>query len=295
MRYYRFDLRNLLQIQLLGSEHLIPPRMHITRRNSEYILYVMTEGVMKLEVNGELRRFVPGDVVLFDKNDFQKPVESTNCRYFYVHFLTDGVTVLDLEEDAYGAVLEEKKRKCLTVNIHSLEAYDHLTVCVGEKYSIADHTAFSYIVKTLSNHCLDYCSKFPQNRLAISRAVEDIFLRLESLTITESDKSNQLASDIAAYVEKNYTTDFDGKVLSQVFYRNFDYLNRVFGKTIGCSIMHYRNQIRLNEAKMKLLTTELPVGEIGNQVGFHNPYYFSRLFKEWEGLTPTEYRAQKQR
>lgn len=53
MRCFLFDFQQLLRVQLLKMETLIPPVMYITRYASEYIMYVMIDGVMKLEVNGK--------------------------------------------------------------------------------------------------------------------------------------------------------------------------------------------------------------------------------------------------
>lgn len=290
MKCYQIDLCGLLQVQLLNMETLIPPEMHITRYTTEYILYVITEGELKLEVNGERRCFVPGDVILFNKGDYQKPIESTYCQYYYVHFLSDGIEQMDMDETVYNELLEQRYKNCLKANIYSLETYQMLKIWVCDQYSIHNQSVFEYLTKVLHDHSLSYHSKFPANRLAVSRAVEDVLIHLESLRRADTDKTARLTLDIASYIERNYAQNFSGKDLEQIFYRNFDYLNRVFSKSMGSGIIQYRNQIRINEAKMKLLTTDFSVGEIAEAVGINSPYYFSRFFRKKEGLTPTEYR-----
>lgn len=53
--------------------------------------------------------------------------------------------------------------------------------------------------------------------------------------------------------------------------------------------------IRLQKAKMLLLTTKLNISEITYEVGFNNPAYFSRIFKEEYGKSPTEFLEEKNR
>ena len=52
----------------------------------------------------------------------------------------------------------------------------------------------------------------------------------------------------------------------------------------------YQLMIRLDKAKELLCETTLPIGEIADQLGFRDPYYFARFFKAKTGMTAGEYR-----
>lgn len=47
---------------------------------------------------------------------------------------------------------------------------------------------------------------------------------------------------------------------------------------------------KLQAAKKLLYSTGLPVGEIAEQVGYQTAKYFITLFKDYEGMTPSQYR-----
>ena len=49
-------------------------------------------------------------------------------------------------------------------------------------------------------------------------------------------------------------------------------------------------ELRVANAKKRLLMTGLPVGEIGRSVGYPDSNYFVKVFKRSTGLTPSEYR-----
>ena len=50
-------------------------------------------------------------------------------------------------------------------------------------------------------------------------------------------------------------------------------------------------QIRKQSAINKLLASSLPVSAVADALGFSEPGDFTRNFKRWTGLSPTEYRA----
>lgn len=71
--------------------------------------------------------------------------------------------------------------------------------------------------------------------------------------------------------------------ISEVHFR------RLFRKTHNTSPMKYVTSLRIEKAKEYLRLKELSVAEIAEKCGFASSYYFSRVFKEETGLTPTEY------
>ncbi|MDP4181068.1 MAG: response regulator [Bacillota bacterium] len=68
-----------------------------------------------------------------------------------------------------------------------------------------------------------------------------------------------------------------------------EYLGSLFYKEIGVNFSTYIKEFRLKKAKELLIGTNLKTYEISNQVGYSDPKYFSRVFKEATGLTPSQY------
>ena len=62
----------------------------------------------------------------------------------------------------------------------------------------------------------------------------------------------------------------------------------------GISPMRYVNYLRIEQAKELLASTDKSITEIASSVGFASIHYFSRFFKEKEGVTPNNYRQQRQ-
>ncbi|HEY3378615.1 MAG TPA: AraC family transcriptional regulator [Armatimonadota bacterium] len=70
-------------------------------------------------------------------------------------------------------------------------------------------------------------------------------------------------------------------------------LTRVFRDVLQTSPMQWLMRVRLEQAATLLMTTRLPVGDVGARVGIADPYYFSKLFKRQYGLTPSAYRQER--
>ena len=65
------------------------------------------------------------------------------------------------------------------------------------------------------------------------------------------------------------------------------YLSRAFSEHVGTTFNDYLNSIRLEVAQRMLKEGHHSVKEIAFAVGYHDPNYFSRIFKKFKGVSPT--------
>ncbi len=57
--------------------------------------------------------------------------------------------------------------------------------------------------------------------------------------------------------------------------------------------MDYLNGIRVERARELLKDVKYKTYEVAEQVGIPDAHYFSKIFRRYTGMTPTEYREQK--
>lgn len=84
----------------------------------------------------------------------------------------------------------------------------------------------------------------------------------------------------------------DGITLDQIAARlniTPEYLGSLFNREIGTNFSTYIKEYRIKKAKELLMSKDLKTYEISEQVGYSDPKYFCRVFKETTGLTPGEY------
>jgi AraC-like DNA-binding protein len=68
----------------------------------------------------------------------------------------------------------------------------------------------------------------------------------------------------------------------------------LFKRATGCAPIDFFIRLRMNRARQLLETTALNIKEIAGELGYDDPFYFSRLFKSVNGVAPTDYRKTHQ-
>lgn len=71
------------------------------------------------------------------------------------------------------------------------------------------------------------------------------------------------------------------------------YLKKLFKKNTGYSIMDYYTHLKIERAKILIKDGKMSVSEIAGLLGYSSIHYFSRVFKNKTGLSPTEYKSGK--
>lgn len=95
---------------------------------------------------------------------------------------------------------------------------------------------------------------------------------------------------VKQYISDNLKENINLKDTAAKFNLSPYYFSRTFKKVFGCNFSEYLNLVRIDEAKKLLKDNSLSVKEICYMVGYSDPNYFSKVFKKYEGVTPTEYR-----
>lgn len=90
--------------------------------------------------------------------------------------------------------------------------------------------------------------------------------------------------------ERCFNESLDCARLAEETGVSYSYLKRLFVAQYGLPPSRYVVRKRMEYAKTLLLAPELSVTEISRQVGYSSVYYFSRVFREETGMTPTAYR-----
>jgi len=92
------------------------------------------------------------------------------------------------------------------------------------------------------------------------------------------------------YIWKNYTRKLSLKEIANASGLSAPYLSMVFKEEMGENLSNYLNRLRVEKAAAMLVTTNLPISEITFACGFEDQSWFSKIFKNFTGLTPGKYR-----
>lgn len=73
------------------------------------------------------------------------------------------------------------------------------------------------------------------------------------------------------------------------------HFSSLFRKSTGMSPIDYFIQLKMQRACQLLYNEEYRIKEVAHAVGYEDPYFFSRIFKRLMGVSPAQYRAQRQK
>lgn len=163
---------------------------------------------------------------------------------------------------------------------------------------LSGYDDFSYAQTAIQYEVKDYLLK-PVTVDALSKSLHKILIIMDS----ENAKQDAFFADSAKldqksicellenYLQKNYKNEISIGGLAEKFGFTQEYLSRIFKKYTSETPSKYLIRLRMNEAKRLLhKSPDLEIQKIGEMVGYKDGFYFSRAFKSYTGMGPTEYR-----
>lgn len=112
----------------------------------------------------------------------------------------------------------------------------------------------------------------------------------------KSEKPNEeqpFVKSVTEYIEEHFSEQITSTTAAEKLYLNNSYFCRVFKNNFGCCFAEYLTSYRIAQAKMLLNMTEMSVSDIAIKCGFNDFSYFSKMFREMVGVTPSKYRRQE--
>lgn len=136
--------------------------------------------------------------------------------------------------------------------------------------------------------------------------IDSLLLRLlDELVEHFQDETSQGEADqqsgevrlqqIIQFVNQNYRHNLSLSKMAEDFHVSTSTLSRFFKKSMGCYFVDYVNQVRVQSAMKDLAETDENITKIVVSSGFSNLTAFNRVFRELNGMSPTEYRQTSRR
>lgn len=116
------------------------------------------------------------------------------------------------------------------------------------------------------------------------------FVKADDFTRTEGRKIPSKILDGINYIQTNLSANITVEMLAERANLNPNYFSRIFTEYTSLRPLPYIQKKRVERAQFLMITTDLTFSEIATEIGFESLSYFSRIFKEIAGQTPTHYR-----
>ena len=125
----------------------------------------------------------------------------------------------------------------------------------------------------------------------------DVALKAPPHTAIDESKNSveyDLVYAIQQFVAENYANpEICLEMVARHVYVHSSYVSHIFSEKFNIGFRDYINWLRVKKAKELLVNSSKPIGVICHNVGYSDHSYFNKIFRRWEGMTPTEFRNNK--
>lgn len=261
-----FARSSLLHLQEVGELRALQP--HTSRRSnlSSYLFFTVVSGSGTLSYGGKEYKLKTGSCVFIDCNlPYSHTTTDDLWSLKWIHF--NGSTMPSI----YQKYLDRGGRPTFT-----------------SQSTTQIESVWRELMRVASSD--DYMRDMLINQHLSSLLVE---VMKESWHPEEQmpPKRGGIA-EVYAYLTTHYNEKITVEDLASRFLISPSYLAHSFKEQYGMSVTAFLLSTRITKAKQMLRFTDEKIEEIGYKVGIGAPAYFSRVFKEIEGVTPSTYREQ---
>lgn len=107
---------------------------------------------------------------------------------------------------------------------------------------------------------------------------------------TREKESKSVIAKAKGYIDQNYQKDISLDDVSRLVDISPYYFSKLFKQEQGENFIEYLTKTRMSNARQLLKNKSYSIKEVCAMCGYSDPNYFSRIFKKYEGVTPSEYR-----
>lgn len=105
----------------------------------------------------------------------------------------------------------------------------------------------------------------------------------------DNERYSEVIWDMMITTQESYGRKIGLEYFSGKYRLTPEYLSNLFAKEAGITFSNYLKTVRIEKAKELILTTNMKIYEIACAVGYPDQKYFSKVFKEYAGITPKQF------
>lgn len=281
-----FKLDNIHFRVFLDSSFYDDPKIYEILRNTHieannifhdhiyYEILFIREGNIVFETKNEKYTLGQNTVIFIPKNVLHLTVYMDNCKYYSMGFVLEKTKNDENKDDLFNKInkLIELNDVLIFEDTYMIEMSERLSQNIKNNYFFSRHiinSIFREIILTI-----------------VKKIVQD--------TNDNSVKQEEYACPNFFYVinEKLNSLSDNSKlkeIANELFFSERQ-LSRIIKKQFGVSYMERKNIIRVESAKRLLADKNLSLEDIAEMVSFSSINSFVKIFKEIEGVSPTQYR-----
>ncbi|WP_127583343.1 helix-turn-helix transcriptional regulator [Paenibacillus koleovorans] len=182
-------------------------------------------------------------------------------------------------EKTYVDLLNDMFREDVSVMEYNYNMYMHITVLIR----LYDQNSVTFLNE--------------MNELIVERGtmntvvLKQFFYSKYKSFFSEYQKDfKQYLRKIEQFISESYHTNFSLDDLADHVGLSKQYVSAIFKQHHGMTVIDYVNRHRIEQGKLLLTDPGIKIVDVSSRVGFNSNSYFNKVFKQYTGLTPSEYR-----
>ncbi|MBQ1311269.1 MAG: response regulator [Blautia sp.] len=226
------------------------------------------------------------DIPVNPQYDGDYPLDLEN-RYYQKAMTGDEAATLFAANQFFDWMLENYSEYREDIEVKVLELVMHVEYEAFFKGGV--RYGFRYrenYIRELQE-CPDYESLrqwFREKTLAVCQGMRSIPEKETASAVTKAK----------TFIAENYSREISLDDVSRYVDISPYYFSKLFKQESGQNFIEYLTELRIGHARELLNNQGLSIKEICSLCGYSDPNYFSRIFKKYEGMTPSEYREKNQ-
>lgn len=267
-------VQDLITIEVLDTSALFsyPEEEH------EFYEFVYTDiGGINCTLQNQKIKLEQGDFLLIPPNEkhFYSAIKNTSASIFIVCFSSQSEILSILDKK----IKLDSKNKSLLLELLK-EAKKAFNFPFDKKLQALQSPVFGS-QQLVENKIEELLIILIREKLAENSNIK--------LVLNSAELENNLVNDVINVLkEKLYENTSLNEVCDLTHYSK-TYLNALFKKNTGYTIIQYFIELKVQEAK-KLLRENYSTADISIMLQFDSPSYFSKVFKKHTNLTPSQYK-----
>lgn len=233
-------------------------------RNDYQMLYIK-EGFGHFLINGKMQKVNAPSIVIYKPKEHQKYIYEQNKKadIFWIHFS--------------GSMVEEYLNK-YRINHHLLR--------LGTDFVLFETCVNRMLVTLQTEFAADMCCALFHTLLI---DISNMYSEAKNHS-PHTNSSKDMLLVIYELMQRTFSENYAIKYYADMCDLSEIYFIKIFREKFNTTPRQFINSLRINKASQLLLETSLTVQAIADSVGFENPFYFSRLFRNTTSMTPSEFR-----
>jgi YesN/AraC family two-component response regulator len=160
---------------------------------------------------------------------------------------------------------------------------------------ISGYAEFEYAKEAVKHHAFDYLLK-PIKEEELKRVMDSLLEKRGEIPEREEEESlptyDKMIDNVISEIRDHYMEDISLTSLASKYNVSMARLSEMIKEKLQVNFSDYIASLRIQRAKELLRDDSISIQEIAEIVGYNDYFYFTKVFKKVEGISPSKYRKE---